>query len=44
MVVTNCYNLNEILLGLYRQKVLYYYVMRNEKNKKRKRSFYELKR
>jgi len=42
MVVTNCYNLIEKKLGLYAKNVLYYYVMRNEKNKKRKRSFNEL--
>ena len=35
MVVTNCYNLNEILFGLYGQSTLYYIVMRNEKNNKK---------
>ena len=41
MIVTNCYNLIGKKLGLYSQKGLYYYVMRNEKNNKRKGVIYD---
>ena len=42
-VVTNNYNLNEILFGLYSQSVLYYIVMRNDKTTRKGKQMTNLK-